>query len=325
MQEWLLNQAAFRLRALGRLEEALEPMRAGAEGHAKREDWENAARSYSNLGELQLSLGRVKTAVADARQSVAYADCTDDAFLHIFSRSTLADVLHQHGDAAVELFAVAEDLQKDAQPGLPWLYSVQGFRYCDLLLDPVERAAWLTWGGLQPANSNTDVASVAAGRMPDLDVCAEVEQRADKTLNWAEANQLSLLDIALNHLTLARCAIYAKSLNGRPHGRNAQAYAGQAMADLRAAGQQHYIPLGLLTHAWFLSASGDEPGARADLDEAWRIASRGNMRLHMADIHLHRARLFRDTDELAKARKLIFECEYFRRLPELEDAERALL
>jgi hypothetical protein len=48
------------------------------------------------------------------------------------------------------------------------------------------------------------------------------------------------------------------------------------------------------------------------------------MKLHMADIHLHRARLFRDTSELAKARALIFDCEYFRRLPELEDGEKAL-
>ena len=30
-QAWLLNEAAFRLRALGRLTEALEPMRAGLE------------------------------------------------------------------------------------------------------------------------------------------------------------------------------------------------------------------------------------------------------------------------------------------------------
>lgn len=28
------------------------------------------------------------------------------------------------------------------------------------------------------------------------------------------------------------------------------------------------------------------------LDEAWEIAERGSMRLHMADIHLYRARLF---------------------------------
>ena len=61
------------------------------------------------------------------------------------------------------------------------------------------------------------------------------------------------------------------------------------------------------------------------------------MRLHLADIHLHRARLFgllanrpsaypwtSAQDDLAQARKLIVDCGYGRRLPELEDAEAAL-
>ena len=64
-------------------------------------------------------------------------------------------------------------------------------------------------------------------------------------------------------------------------------------------------------------------GARADLDEAWQIAERGPMRLHMADIHLHRARLFRDKEELKKARAMIERCGYWRRKQELEDAEQA--
>jgi len=43
------------------------------------------------------------------------------------------------------------------------------------------------------------------------------------------------------------------------------------------------------------------------------------MKLHMADIHLHRARLFRDKSELAKARALIAACGYWRRKEELEE------
>ena len=43
----------------------------------------------------------------------------------------------------------------------------------------------------------------------------------------------------------------------------------------------------------------------------------------MADLHLHRARLFRDKAELAKARAIIERCSYWRRKTELEDAEEA--
>ncbi|MEM0896500.1 MAG: hypothetical protein AAGJ79_06405 [Verrucomicrobiota bacterium] len=47
------------------------------------------------------------------------------------------------------------------------------------------------------------------------------------------------------------------------------------------------------------------------------------MPLYLADIHLHRARIFRDREELAKARALIKKHEYWRRREELEDAEEA--
>ena len=46
--------------------------------------------------------------------------------------------------------------------------------------------------------------------------------------------------------------------------------------------------------------------------------------LDRADVQLHRARLFRDKDELAKARALIEKHGYWRRKEELEVAEAAL-
>ena len=84
-----------------------------------------------------------------------------------------------------------------------------------------------------------------------------------------------------------------------------------------------YLPPGLFTRAWLRVLEGDVPGAHADLDGAWQIAERGSMKLFMADIHLHRARLFRDKSELAKARALVEACGYWRRKEELEDAEAA--
>ena len=48
------------------------------------------------------------------------------------------------------------------------------------------------------------------------------------------------------------------------------------------------------------------------------------MKLHMADIHLHRARLFRDRAALEAAARLIEETGYHRRDEELADAREAL-
>jgi hypothetical protein len=97
----------------------------------------------------------------------------------------------------------------------------------------------------------------------------------------------------------------------------------EAVGGLRRAGIVDYIPLGLLTRAWLRSLEGNSDSARADLDEAQEIAERGPMPLHLADIALYRARLFRDREALATARRLIEKHGYWRRKEELEDAEAA--
>jgi hypothetical protein len=64
---------------------------------------------------------------------------------------------------------------------------------------------------------------------------------------------------------------------------------------LRRAGSQNHLPDGLLARAWLRCLTGAHTGpesAKSDLDEAFEIAERGPMPLFMADIHLHRARLF---------------------------------
>jgi hypothetical protein len=65
-------------------------------------------------------------------------------------------------------------------------------------------------------------------------------------------------------------------------------------------------------------------GAKADLDEAWQIAEGGSMKLHMADILLHCARLSRDRAVLEAAARLIEETGYHRRDEEVADAREAL-
>ncbi|MBI1814090.1 MAG: TIR domain-containing protein [Deltaproteobacteria bacterium] len=338
-QAWLLNAAAFTLRALGRLTEALDPMRAATEWAAKKKDWEHAAAGASNLSELELTLGEVAGAVGDAEQSVTYADRSGDAGMWNIVRTTHADALHQAGRRAEAeaRFREAEQMQAESQPGYPLLYSVQGFQYCDLLLTEAERAAWELL-----LNSKSEV------RNPKLvEACRAVEQRAAQTLKWEEGMRgAPILDFALHHLTLGRAALYAVILE-KSEIQNPKSEIDQAVAGLRRAGTQHMIPLGLLTRAWLRLLTGARIGpesAQSDLDEAWDIAERGPMRLFMADIHLHRARLFgmRNADsgmrnegaaypwespqaDLAAAEKLINACGYHGRDEELADAKKAIL
>ena len=117
-QAWLLAGAAFTLRALGRLTEALEPMRAGLTRRFKLEDWENATRTCSSLSELELTLGEVAGALGEAEQSVTYADRSGDAFLRVGGRTTHANALHLAGRRAEAEthFREAERMQAKRSP-----------------------------------------------------------------------------------------------------------------------------------------------------------------------------------------------------------------
>jgi hypothetical protein len=338
---WLLSEAAFRLRALGRLSEALQPMRAGLAMRIEQKAWKNAAIIASNSSELELALGDVHRAVANAEQALAHADVSGDAVQRISIRTALADALHQAGrrDEAVAFFRTASAMQAQRRPEQTLLHSLQGFRYCDLLLNELERMPWRCVIGWQRRTGEPDVVDFDGTAAYD-----EVESRVIQTLRWTEVNGLPILDIALDHLTLGRASMYHSvvqafgSSTPPPLGTQrlinpvATRHLNAAVDGFRHAGQIDKLPWGLLSRAWLRFLEGEQNAARADLDEAWEIAERGPMRLHMADIHLYRARLFYAVKpypwdspqaDLAAARKLIEECGYWRRKEELEDAEAA--
>ncbi|HEY0379187.1 MAG TPA: toll/interleukin-1 receptor domain-containing protein [Pyrinomonadaceae bacterium] len=172
-QSFILGQAGYCLRALGRLTAAVQPLQAGLEADISLEDWRNASASASNLSQLYLTLGDLRQARAYAEQCRELADQSGDSFRRIVGEAILADALSQAGrlSEAEEAFRKAELMQKDYQPEYPLLYSLQGFLYCDLLLNQ--------------------------GKYE------EVESRAAQTLQAAKQH-LGLLAIALDLLSLGR-------------------------------------------------------------------------------------------------------------------------
>jgi nucleoside phosphorylase len=316
---WVLGQAAFCLRGVGRLSESLEPRRAGLEMYVERQDWKNAAIAAGNLSELELTLGRVHAAVEDATLAVAHADHSEDAFQRMSKRTTLADARLAAGEwaQARALFEQAEAMQAHHHPDEPQHTSLWGHRYCDLLLCPSERAAWRESTTLAKPNEL-------------LSSCAEVFERATRATEIAVHNRWTL-DTALDHLTRGRAALYAARIHARAPTlsctltlEHAREQIEAAVDKLREAGTQHHLPKGLLTRAWLHHLSNRDDLAWRDLDEAWTLAIRGPMPLFQADIQLHRARLFHDRDARAQAATLIHELGYHRRLGELADAQAQL-
>lgn len=299
-----LGNAGFRLRALGRLREALPAMQVGLTMRIEQKHWQAAARAASNLSELALLLGELTQALDYGKQAVRYADDSKDEFLRIVNRTTLADALAQSGEPAqaLALFKEAEQLQQQHQPDYPLLYSVRGFQYCQLLL--------------------------ASGELDDA------LKRANYDIDCWENHFTNggLLEFALPKLTLANAysqrAVRDHKLNDQ---QTANDFFQQAIAGLEAAGTQYWLPRGLLDRAVFYSQSQQYDKAQQDLNRAFDIADYSGMRLYLCDYHLEAARLAlaqhdhaSATQHHTKAQALIKATGYHRRLAECQELGRCL-
>jgi tetratricopeptide (TPR) repeat protein len=297
---WILNAAGFALRAVGRLREAGQPMIGALDSRIEQNNWLESSKDAGNLSELYVTLGEIRQAVDFAQRSVEYADRSGDAFQRYGVRTTLADAVHQAGNVtkAAELCREAEEMQKEDHE-YRYLYSLQGFRFCDLLL--------------------------SQGRY------REVQKRASQTIQIARRSNW-LLDIGLDNLSLGRAYLLRIQEEGSGEFGRAADYLDQAVEGLRRAGQQQELPRGLLARAGLYRLRGDFEEARGDLAQAAEIAGRGEMRLFMADYHLESARLCLaqgDKDKQARehyeeAAKRVEEMGYHRRDAEVLLIEAAL-
>ena len=299
-KSYVLSEAGFDLRALGRLKEAAQPMQSGFEAYIAQEKFEYAAIAAGNLSELYLTIGDIALAMEYANKSIDLADRSGDAFWRMASRTKLADALHQAGSRyeAESLFRKAEEMQKGNSPEYPFLYSLRGFQYCDLLLSQ---------GKYQ-----------------------EVLSRTKKFFDWRLPSD-SIIGIALEHLSLGRAHLFKALQDGSQDFTQAKEHLNQAVDGLRQAGRQDHLPRGLLARAELYRAQGDFEKAQHDLDEAMTIAERGEMGLHQADCHLGYARLYlamgRNEDArkcLDTAREMVEKMGYHRRDKDIVEIDEQL-
>ncbi len=308
-QASVLNWAGYGLRALGRLREALEPMEAATETFSEQENWEESSRNAGNLSELQLTLGDISSAIGSGQQAVDYADKSEDVFLKMVMRTAHADALAQAGDyaQALVLFQQAEQIQLERQPELPQFYSLQGFWYCDLLLEQAKGQA-----SREAKNKGIKV----------------VQERYSNWEKWRTEGD-PLLDRSLEYLTLARAYLALEPVQLT----EAERWIQQAVEGLRKAGTQDHLPRGLLTRAQFFRLSGDCAKAQEDLDEVYELAEPSGMRLFLTDYHLESARLGfaagwqteKIQQHIQQAEKLIQDTGYHRRDVELGELKERLV
>jgi hypothetical protein len=297
-------------------------------------NWGSAAIAAGFLSDLELVFGNIAQAIQVAGNSVTYADRDRVPHLRFTARVIHADCLHHEGRQAEAKtrFREAEEIRPEHlmhRVDPVTLVTYCDFRFFEWRLADMEKAAWHTQLGLKP-------------ELLKLETLDDVSRRAAQTLKAAEDNNWHL-DAALNHLIRGRAALYKAVLTSLPLLLDTEDYSNlktsldSAVAELRRYGTQDHLPRAFLTRAWLRFLTGARIGperAQGDLDEAWEIAEHGPMKLHMTDIHLHRARLFFREDkypwespaaDLVAAEKLINACGYHRRDEELADAKKVIL
>jgi TIR domain len=287
---FVLSQAGVNLQWLGRTHEATLTMQAALEAYASRADIRNAAISASSLSRMLRTSGRLAEAESSARRAVELSGrAGGDVLPSVDGSAALASVLHQcgHLSEAEAAFRDAEGRQREAQPDYPLLYSVQGFEFCDLLLDQEKRE--------------------------------EVLARTARTLEWAKQAG-SVLDTALDHLSLGRA--YLLQTRGEYAGDPKQAadHFGQALEGLRQAGHIELLLRGLLGSSELQRKRLEIQLAHADVAEATAIATRGGMALYQADclieytfLYLAEGNTERAGESLRQASEMVERTGYHRR------------
>ncbi len=159
-------------------------------------------------------------------------------------------------------------LREAAQPMQAGLEAFQGFRFCDLLL--------------------------SQGEYP------EVKKRAGLSLELM-IRQNWLLDISVDKLSMGRAHLLQMLEEETDDFSLAEDYLNQAVEGLREAGQQQYLPLGLLAGITLNRVLKNFNNAWADLKEAREIAEQGSMGIYLADYHLETVRLHLAQDQPQRA------------------------
>jgi tetratricopeptide (TPR) repeat protein len=294
---YVLTEVAYELRALGRLRESIPSLEAALALCIRNKDWRESMGPADNLSEVYLYLGDVHQAVEYAGNSVEYSDKSGKLFERMASRSTLGNAFHQAGEfaKAASAFQEAEALQQARQRDRPYLRSVNGLQYCDLLL--------------------------SRGAVSDAIM------RARLILHWLGDEQTNLVPRAMCGVLLAK-ALLRDEKGGHDHAVEARELLFSAVNSLRAAGQMHELPSALLGRAVSFRLLNSPPAlddAKRDLDEAYAIAARSAMKLSLVDVKCELAHLHLAKGDIANAGKQLQEAKamveitgYRRRKPDIE-------
>jgi tetratricopeptide (TPR) repeat protein len=246
------------LRALGRLNEAIQVTKASLTADEGIKDFDNVAMAARNQAQLLLLTGRLREGLKYAQKAVRVADDAENNHERMVEKATLAYVLHYLGkfEDAEKEFLEANRIQRDEIGNPPYIYSIWAYRFSDLLID--------------------------LGRLKEA---RQLNGRALKVER--SAGNHSAIDRGLNRISIARVRHRLRECSSN----EAFRLLARGSGDLFASCRTDYLPIGHLAYAEFCRQHKWFGDAQKELAAALDIIRRCDLKLLHADWHLEAAAL----------------------------------
>jgi len=268
IRAWLSGVASYCLMSLGRLEEALAPRKLDKELEKKLADCsdnpdnvkrrlKNVSKASRNLSDLQLLLGKIEEATQTAKETLEFAKASGNSSERVKGFARYAWIAYVQGEDVTteEYFKKAEHIQQQNEQDTS-LPSFSGFLHCSFLLEQTnERSGY-----------------------------EDVLKRAQYIYEDDTSEKTRLLHVALESLITAK--VYHKQGNTK------KVDLDQVVIDARKAETIQYLPMFLIDRANFYLDQQQFDDALRDLDEAWQIIKRSDMKLYAVDYHLAMSRYY---------------------------------
>jgi tetratricopeptide (TPR) repeat protein len=276
-REFVMQQAGWMLRSLGRFREAAELLQHALDAAERSHDATEAGVAARNLNQIYEASGDLEKALTHGEQARRFAREAGNKSEELKNLTRLAGTFHAMGDieSATQQFIEAEQLNKNAKNWDSLFTSYQCFLFCELLISKGEHqlAKNLAQSSLEIAIGKSDWSPIAT----------------------ASAN-LILCQVDL-HTALSADQVATPLDMTRFH---------EAVDQLRRNGELYQLPRGLLARARAHAIKGQLKEAQDDLEEAIQIIVSVNMplRLLKTDYHLEVARLCLDLAPTETAKHL---------------------
>ena len=249
----LQNWVGLRLRGAGRLEEAIELLTPNISSFISDSVPIQGAKSLLNMSELHISCGNLIEAekyVAKIRENY---DLAEPAISEMFL-STYSKILFQKGHAkkSESRLKKAEKKQRKFTKEHPFLYSLHGIQYCEILLEK---------------NRANDAL-----------------KRLKKIYRYSKGKQ-SIMDMAFCGTTIGK--VYMKQNNLS----KSLAWLEKSMLLSFRVGDVGTVSFCLLCYSAIFRQTLNYQKAVSLLQDTYEMAEPSGMRLHLTDYHLEMARL----------------------------------